>query len=79
MNRTGWSNEKYDELIAQAKQEGDEEKRWELMNEAEKLLAEEMPIFPIHYYNQVYIYKDDVTDVVRHPVGYLELKWADKE
>ncbi|MFD1362043.1 peptide ABC transporter substrate-binding protein [Lentibacillus salinarum] len=79
MNRTGWSNDEYDELIAQAKQETDEEKRWEQMSEAEKLLAEEMPIFPIHYYNQVYIYKDDVQDIVRHPVGYLELKWADKD
>ncbi|HLS09920.1 peptide ABC transporter substrate-binding protein [Lentibacillus sp.] len=79
MNRTGWSNEEYDELIAQAKQETDEEKRWELMYEAEQMLAGEMPIFPIHYYNQVYIYKDNVKDVVRHPVGYLELKWADIE
>lgn len=79
MNRTGWSNEKYDELISKAKTETDEEKRWELMYEAENLLAEEMPIFPIHYYNQVFIYKDDVTGVVRHPVGYLELKWADKK
>ncbi|MFB4169801.1 peptide ABC transporter substrate-binding protein [Virgibacillus sp. JSM 102003] len=79
MNRTGWSNEKYDELISKAKTETDEEKRWELMYEAEKLLAEEMPIFPIHYYNQVFIYKDDVTGIVRHPVGYVELKWADKK
>ncbi|ALX49903.1 peptide ABC transporter substrate-binding protein [Lentibacillus amyloliquefaciens] len=77
MNRTGWSNEEYDELISQAKQETDEQKRWETMYEAEKILAEEMPIFPIHYYNQVYIYKDYVKDIVRHPVGYLELKWAD--
>lgn len=77
MNRTGWSNKEYNDLIAQAKQETDEEKRWELMYEAENVLAEEMPIFPIHYYNQVFIYKDYVTDVVRHPVGYVELKWAD--
>ncbi|SFB26685.1 dipeptide transport system substrate-binding protein [Lentibacillus halodurans] len=79
MNRTGWSHDEYDELIAQAKQETNEEERWQHMYEAEKLVAEEMPIFPIHYYNQVYIYKDNVKDIVRHPVGYLELKWADKE
>ncbi|WP_188456656.1 peptide ABC transporter substrate-binding protein [Virgibacillus oceani] len=79
MNRTGWSNEEYDKLIQQAKTETDEEKRWESMYKAEKLLAEEMPIFPVHYYNQVYIYKDDITGIVRHPVGYLELKWADKK
>ncbi|WP_099159414.1 peptide ABC transporter substrate-binding protein [Virgibacillus ndiopensis] len=79
MNRTGWSNEEYDKLIQSAKTETNEEKRWESMYKAEKLLAEEMPIFPIHYYNQVYIYKDNITGIVRHPVGYLELKWADKK
>jgi dipeptide transport system substrate-binding protein len=78
MNRTGWSNEEYDELIANAKTETDEEKRWGYMYEAEKLLAEEMPIFPIHYYNQVHMYHDAVSGVVRHPVGYVELKWVDK-
>ncbi|MGY0691240.1 peptide ABC transporter substrate-binding protein [Virgibacillus sp. FSP13] len=79
MNRTGWSNEEYDQLIEKAKTETDEAKRWKYMYQAEELLAEEMPIFPIHYYNQVYIYKDNISGVVRHPVGYLELKWADKQ
>lgn len=79
MNRTGWSNEEYDQLIADAKNESDEAKRWELMYEAEKILFEEMPIFPVHFYNQVVLEKDNVSDIVRHPVGYLELKWADKQ
>ncbi|MYL33878.1 peptide ABC transporter substrate-binding protein [Pontibacillus yanchengensis] len=79
MNRTGWSNEEYDKLIEKAKNETNDEKRWEYMYEAEKVLFEEMPIFPIHYYNQVVLQKPDVKDVVRHPVGFLELKWADKE
>ncbi|WP_085508196.1 peptide ABC transporter substrate-binding protein [Thalassobacillus devorans] len=78
MNRTGWSNEEYDELIQQAKSEADEEQRFEYMYEAEKILFEEMPIFPIHFYNQVVLQKDEVENIVRHPVGYLELKWADK-
>ncbi|WP_028782746.1 peptide ABC transporter substrate-binding protein [Thalassobacillus devorans] len=77
MNRTGWSNEQYDKLIAKAKNEADEEKRFEYMYEAEKILFEEMPIFPIHFYNQVVLQKDKVENIVRHPVGYLELKWAD--
>ncbi|QTN00846.1 peptide ABC transporter substrate-binding protein [Sediminibacillus dalangtanensis] len=78
MNRTGWSNEEYDDLIAQAKQEADEEKRWNLMYEAEKVLFEEMPIVPVNFYNQVFLHKDNVSGIVRHPVGYMELKWADK-
>ncbi|RBP88030.1 dipeptide transport system substrate-binding protein [Cytobacillus firmus] len=79
MNRTGWSNEKYDQLIKDAKNEADEAKRFELMYEAEKILFEEMPIIPIHFYNQVYLYNDAVSGIVRHPVGYVELKWADKK
>lgn len=79
MNRTGWSNDKYDQLIKDAKNEADEAKRFELMYEAEKILFEEMPIIPIHFYNQVYLYNDAVSGIVRHPVGYMELKWADKK
>ncbi|MDL4838863.1 peptide ABC transporter substrate-binding protein [Aquibacillus rhizosphaerae] len=78
MNRTGWSNAEYDELIANAKAATDEQQRYDYMYEAEKLLFEEMPIFPIHYYNQVVLQNPSVTDIIRHPVGYLELKWADK-
>ncbi|MBD7937398.1 peptide ABC transporter substrate-binding protein [Cytobacillus sp. Sa5YUA1] len=79
MNRTGWSNEEYDKLIKDAKNEANEEKRFEMMYEAEKILFEEMPIMPIHFYNQVYLQNEDVTGIVRHPVGYIELKWADKK
>ncbi|MGN7402818.1 peptide ABC transporter substrate-binding protein [Cytobacillus praedii] len=78
MNRTGWSNAEYDQLIKDAKNEADETKRYEMMYKAEKILFEEVPIIPIHFYNQVYLQNEAVTGIVRHPVGYLELKWADK-
>ncbi|MBP1971691.1 dipeptide transport system substrate-binding protein [Virgibacillus natechei] len=79
MNRTDWSNEEYDQLIADVKAEADEDQRWELMYEAEELLAEEMPILPLRYYNQVFIEADGVTGILRHPVGYADLKYAEKE
>ncbi|WP_163102091.1 peptide ABC transporter substrate-binding protein [Peribacillus alkalitolerans] len=79
MNRTGWSNPTYDKLIKDAKNEADEKKRFDLMYQAEKILLEEAPIFPIHFYNHVYLQNEDVTGIVRHPVGYMELKWADKK
>lgn len=79
MNRTGWSNEKYDELIRLSKQEVDEQKRFDYLYEAEQILFDEMPIFPMHFYNQIVLLNPDVTGIVRHPVGYLELKWADKK
>lgn len=79
MNRTGWSNAEFDKLIADAKAETDADIRWQLLMDAEKVLFEEMPIFPIHFYNQVALQKPNVSGIVRHPVGYLDLKWADKK
>lgn len=79
MNRTGWSNKKFDQLIADSKKEKDNDKRWKLLQEAEKILMDEAPIIPLYFYNQLTVQKPTVTGVVRHPVGYLELKWADKK
>ncbi|TSB45519.1 peptide ABC transporter substrate-binding protein [Bacillus sp. P16(2019)] len=79
MNRTGWSNEEYDNLIAAAKAEADEEARFDLMHQAEEILMEEAPIFPIYFYNQPLLQADEVSGIVRHPVGYIELKWASLE
>lgn len=79
MNRTGWSNAEYDQLIKDAKNEANEEKRFELLYKAEQILMEEVPIFPLYFYNQPYLQNDAVTGVIRHPVGYIEFKWADKQ
>ncbi|MBK7643593.1 MAG: peptide ABC transporter substrate-binding protein [Planctomycetes bacterium] len=45
-NRTGWSNARYDELLAQARRARDPE-RARLLEEAEALLLEELPILPL--------------------------------
>ena len=78
MNRTTWSNADYDELIAKIKGEVDEETRWELLQQADKLLMDEMPVFPIYFYNQISLEKPGVTGILRHPVGYTDYKRADK-
>ncbi len=79
MNRTGFSSEEYDDLIKKGQTELDEEKRWEYLYEAEKLLAEEMIAIPIRYYNTVVLEADGITGILRHPVGYFDLKYADKQ
>lgn len=79
MNRTGWESEEYDALIKKGKSETDENKRWEAMYEAEKMLADEMIVMPIRYYNNVALEADGVTGILRHPVGYFDLKYADIE
>ncbi|WP_397539976.1 peptide ABC transporter substrate-binding protein [Rummeliibacillus pycnus] len=79
MNRTNWSNKQFDKLIADSKKEKDNDKRWKMLQDAEKILIDEAPIVPLYFYNQLTLQKPSVTGVVRHPVGYLELKWADKK
>ncbi|WP_186670901.1 peptide ABC transporter substrate-binding protein [Sporosarcina sp. BP05] len=78
MNRTTWSNAEYDKLITDIKNETDENKRWELLKQADQLLMEEMPVFPIYYYNQTTLEKPGITGILRHPVGYIDLKYTDK-
>jgi oligopeptide transport system substrate-binding protein len=48
-NQTGWSNKKYDELIASAKTEHDAARRMKFLHDAEVILMDEMPIIPIYY------------------------------
>src|SRR5690606_3150037 len=78
MNRTTWSNAEYDKLIADIKNETDENKRWELLQQADKLLMDEMPVFPLYFYNSTSLEKPCVSAILRHPVGYVDLKYADK-
>ena len=59
MNRTGWSNDTYDQLIKKASQEADEQKRNRMLHDAEALLMEEAPIIPIHFITKS-IYKKKV-------------------
>jgi oligopeptide transport system substrate-binding protein len=49
-NDTGWSNEKYDGLISQARAETNTEKRTELLQQAEELLLAEGPVIPVYFY-----------------------------
>ncbi|MHC4971201.1 MAG: peptide ABC transporter substrate-binding protein [Planctomycetota bacterium] len=50
-NNTGWSNARYDELIAKANTEPDAKKRIGILREAERIVTEdEFPIIPIYIY-----------------------------
>lgn len=59
-NRTGWSNMKYDELIARAAEAADRDERYEYFQQAEEILAEEVPIIPVYTYTRVYLISPEV-------------------
>lgn len=79
MNRTAWSNAEYDRLIAESATEADAQARWNKLLEAEKILLREAPIIPLYFYNQIFMQKDYVKGILRHPVGYIDLKHASKD
>ena len=62
-NDSFWSNEEYDNLIAQATAEADEEVRQQYLFDAEEILAAEMPVIPLYWQCQNYSYnKDKILD-----------------
>ncbi|MCA1038653.1 peptide ABC transporter substrate-binding protein [Bacillus infantis] len=77
-NRTQWVNEEYDSLIAQAKVEQDEAKRYQLLHDAEKILMEEMPFMPVYHYTNTYLTSPKFEGVVYPFNRYPALKWTKK-
>ncbi|MGD9635655.1 MAG: peptide ABC transporter substrate-binding protein [Pirellulales bacterium] len=79
-NNTGWSNPEYDKLIAAARAEPDEKKRFALFHQAERILMDEMPIIPIYYYVDKNMLKRNVRGFYRNPLDHHPLSeiWLDK-
>ncbi|MCP4749603.1 MAG: peptide ABC transporter substrate-binding protein [Proteobacteria bacterium] len=77
-NHTGWSNQTYDDLIAQAAQTIDREKRYRIFQKAEKILLDEAPIIPIYTYTNTFLISPDVKGwypniLDHHPYQYVHL------
>ncbi|MDP2660182.1 MAG: peptide ABC transporter substrate-binding protein, partial [Dehalococcoidia bacterium] len=79
-NRTGWSHQEFDALIATAFRTTDAAKRLEILSRAEKILIEdEWPIQPIYTYVSKKLVSPRVTGWVEnlrdlHPFKDLSLK-----
>jgi oligopeptide transport system substrate-binding protein len=56
-NRTGWSDPRYDKLIADAAAETNPAARFDILREAEKILVcEQMPVCPLYFYVGIQLY-----------------------
>ena len=76
-NDTGWKNDKYDELIKNAANEFDVEKRMGYLHEAEKMIIEDFPIMPIYYYTRPMVVKPNLVGVVKAVNRDVNLVYAD--
>jgi len=69
-NRTGFSSEEYDSLIEEANNLGDDPaKRWEVLQEAEKVLFEDAAVIPIFQNAEAYVQKPYVNDLTPRNQG----------
>ena len=50
LNDSGYANPEYDRLLADASAEGDPLRRAELLQEAERIFLEDLPIMPLYFY-----------------------------
>lgn len=81
-NNCGWSNARYDELIALAAKETDGAKRFDIFREAETILIrDEMPVCPLFNYVVLMFYSDRLGGVAgnlmdEHP--FRTMHWKTK-
>ncbi|QDX93198.1 peptide ABC transporter substrate-binding protein [Brevibacillus laterosporus] len=78
-NKSGWSNSTYTEILSQSSAEGNQEKRKELLKQADTMIMDEMPVTPIYYYTYKWLQKDDVKGVVIDALGFVDYKYARRE
>lgn len=74
-NKTGWENMEFDALVEEANTINDQEKRYELLNEAEKILIDNMPIIPLYTYVRVYQLSPDVKGFNPHILDHHHPKF----
>lgn len=70
------SNPAYDELVKKVDTELDLNKRAEYMQEAEKVLLEDMAIAPLYFNNKVYLQQENVKNVKRYIIQAVDYREA---
>ena len=75
-NDAFYSNPEYDNYIKIA-QQGSGDERIDAMLEAEKLLARDIPIYPLFHPARIYVQREYVKGIARFAVGAdTDYKWA---
>ena len=78
-NDAAWSNPEYDQLLREAATEMDQEKRFELYQQAEDILMKEVPVIPVYFYKNKELVAQSVKNwepslMNRHPYKYVYLE-----
>jgi oligopeptide transport system substrate-binding protein len=76
-NETGWGNPEYDRLIKAAGSEFDPKKRMKLLQDAEAILVDEVPIVPIYFRVNKNMFRPYVKGFYNNPLDTHPLKFID--
>src|SRR5699024_6118403 len=76
-NRTNFSNSEYDDLIKEISTEEDNQKRFDMMYEAESMVMDEMPVLPLFYGSRVYMKQPYVSEIIFHPSAIIDYKYTE--
>jgi oligopeptide transport system substrate-binding protein len=78
-NYPNWQNEKYIELLNQSCEARSDQERFALLDQAEAIFLDEMPLAPIFHWNSAYIAKPYVKTIGLSPIGngYFERVYID--
>jgi oligopeptide transport system substrate-binding protein len=77
-NKTGWKNDRYDALMAEAGRQTDPSRRADLLQQAETILIrDELPIVPLYFYAGFTYFNPDRIEGIHnnildiHPPNYI--------
>ena len=73
-NNTDWDNSDYARLLQESTFEMDRPKRFALLEEAQEILMQDMPVFPLFYYTFSFLKNPLLEGVWLNELGILELK-----
>lgn len=76
-NMTGWSSDRYEELLRKSAQTGDATERFSILKEAETVLMDELPIIPIYWYAHSYLIRPEVKGWRPSLLDDRPYKWFD--
>ncbi|MDF2681326.1 MAG: peptide transporter substrate-binding protein [Brevibacillus sp.] len=74
-----WSSAEYDRLLEENRKISDQAKRMENFAKAEKILADEMPLMPIRFYEDQFLAKPNVKGVLKNYIGHTIFEYAHVE
>lgn len=76
-NPTGWENASYKTLISKSYLANTEEQREMLLDQAEKIMVDEMPLTSLFFWNLAFLKSSEVQNVYVSPIGSIHLENVD--